>query len=84
MGAMGVHGGGVVRAILTDRSSQFLARAITRKPESDRAQALAKLGAKVVAGDADDSSSLERAFAGAYGRRRSCRRNSADSEVNAV
>jgi len=44
-----------------------VARAITRKPESARARALAALGAEVVAGDADDPPSLERAFAGAYG-----------------
>src|SRR3974377_1813331 len=67
MGATGVQGGGLVRAILADRSGQFLPRAITRKPGSDHAQALAALGAQVVAGDADDSSSLERAFTGAYG-----------------
>ena len=67
LGATGAQGGGLVRAILADRGGQFLARAITRKPGSDHAQALAALGAQVVAGDADDSSSLERAFAGAYG-----------------
>ena len=67
MGATGAQGGGLVRAILADRTGQFLARAITRKPESEKGQALAKAGAEVVAGDADDPSSLERAFAGAYG-----------------
>jgi uncharacterized protein YbjT (DUF2867 family) len=67
MGATGAQGGGAVRAILADRGSQFLARAITRKPESDKAQVLAKLGAQIVVGDADDPTSLERAFAGAYG-----------------
>jgi uncharacterized protein YbjT (DUF2867 family) len=67
IGATGAQGGGLVRAILADREGPFAARAITRKPESDRARALAQLGAEVVAGDADDPPSLERAFAGAYG-----------------
>jgi len=66
-GATGAQGGGLVRAILADRDGPFAVRAITRKPESDKARALAQLGAEVVAGDADDPSSLERAFAGAHG-----------------
>ncbi len=67
MGATGAQGGGLVRAILEDPKGGFAARAITRKPDSDAAKELKKLGAEVVAGDADDPSSLERAFAGAYG-----------------
>lgn len=67
IGATGAQGGGLVRAILADRSGAFVARAITRKPESDKARALAALGAEVVAGDTDDPPSLDRAFAGAYG-----------------
>ena len=67
VGATGAQGGGLVRAILADRNGEFIARAITRNPESEKAQALTKLGAEVVAGDADDPSSLERAFTGAYG-----------------
>jgi uncharacterized protein YbjT (DUF2867 family) len=67
VGATGAQGGGLVRAILADRSGGFGARAITRKPDSDKARALAALGAEIVAGDADDPASLERAFAGAYG-----------------
>ena len=67
VGATGAQGGGLVRAILADRNGAFVARAITRKPDSDKASALAKLGAEVVAGDADDPPSLDRAFAGAYG-----------------
>ena len=66
-GATGAQGGGLVRAILADKSGEFSARAITRKPESDKAQALAKLGVEVVAGDLDDTASLTKAFAGAYG-----------------
>jgi uncharacterized protein YbjT (DUF2867 family) len=67
VGATGAQGGGLVRAILADRDGGFAARAITRKPDSDAARALAALGAEVVAADTDDAASLERAFAGAYG-----------------
>ena len=67
MGATGAQGGGLVRAILADKSGEFAVRAITRKPGGDKAQALAKLGVEVVAGDLDDVTSLTKAFAGAYG-----------------
>lgn len=67
VGATGAQGGGLMRAILADKSGEFTARAITRKPDSEKARALAAQGAEVVAGDADDPSSLEKAFAGAYG-----------------
>lgn len=67
VGATGAQGGGLVRAIVADRKGPFAARAITRHPESDKARALAALGVEVVAGDADNPPSLERAFAGAYG-----------------
>jgi len=67
VGATGVQGGGLVRAILEDSSGVFAARAITRKTDSDKAKALAAAGAEVVAGDADDPPSLERAMAGAHG-----------------
>jgi len=40
---------------------------VTRNPASDKARALAAAGAEVVAGDADDPPTLERAFAGAHG-----------------
>ncbi|HZV53536.1 MAG TPA: NmrA/HSCARG family protein [Rhodocyclaceae bacterium] len=67
VGATGAQGGGLVRAILADPERRFVARALTRKPDSDKARALARLGAEVVAGDSDDPASLERAFAGAHG-----------------
>jgi uncharacterized protein YbjT (DUF2867 family) len=67
VGATGAQGGGLVRAIAADRDGPFIARAITRKPESEKARALAQLGVEVVAGDADDPPSLEQSFAGAYG-----------------
>jgi uncharacterized protein YbjT (DUF2867 family) len=56
-----------VRAIAADPSGEFAARAITRDPSSEKAQALEDLGAEVVQADLDDRASLERAFAGAYG-----------------
>ncbi len=67
VGATGAQGGGLARAILADRSSGFALRAVTRKPESDKAQELRNAGAEVVKGDADDRASIERAFQGAYG-----------------
>ena len=67
IGATGAQGGGLVRAIVADKSGPFAARAVTRKPGSDQAKALAGLGVEVVAGDTDDFASLEKAFAGAYG-----------------
>ncbi len=67
MGATGAQGGGLVRAILDDPTGGFTARAITRDVNSEKAKALAHAGAEVVAADVDDTASLERAFAGAYG-----------------
>lgn len=67
VGATGAQGGGLVRAILNDTASNFTVRALTRNPHSDKAEGLRKLGVEVVAADLDDSTSLERAFAGAYG-----------------
>ena len=67
VGATGAQGSGLVRAILADPAGGFAVRAITRNPGSEKAKALAKLGAEVVAADVDDPASLERAFKGAYG-----------------
>ncbi|MCC6129362.1 MAG: NmrA/HSCARG family protein [Acidobacteria bacterium] len=66
-GATGAQGGGLVRAILEDTSGEFAARALTRKPSSEKAQALAALGAEVVQADMDDEASLTAAFTGAHG-----------------
>lgn len=67
VGATGAQGGGLVRAIVSDKSGEFAARALTRDVNSDKAKELAKLGAEVVAADVDDVESLKRAFTGAYG-----------------
>jgi uncharacterized protein YbjT (DUF2867 family) len=67
VGATGAQGGGLVRAILNDRNGQFKVRALTRDTNSDKARALALLGADTVKADVDDVESLKRAFAGAHG-----------------
>jgi len=67
VGATGAQGGGLVRAIMRDKAGPFTARALTRDVNSDKARALAALGAELVAADVDDSESLKRAFGGAYG-----------------
>jgi len=67
MGATGAQGGGLVRAIMNHPEGGFTARAITRNNGSDKAKALANLGAEVVAADVEDPDSIEKAFKGAYG-----------------
>ena len=67
VGATGAQGGGLVRAITSDPNGGFTARAITRDIASDKAQAVAKLGAEVVAASIDEVASLKRAFSGAHG-----------------
>jgi len=67
LGATGAQGGGLARAIAADRDGPFVARAVTRHPESEKARILAGLGIEVVAGNSDDEASLVRAFAGAHG-----------------
>src|SRR3954452_25317560 len=67
VGATGAQGGGLVRAIQADKSGGFVARAITRNPNSEKGQALRAGGVEVVAGDADKPDTLGKAFAGAYG-----------------
>jgi uncharacterized protein YbjT (DUF2867 family) len=67
VGATGAQGGGLVRAILNDPRGGFRARAVTRNVNSDKAKALAKSGAEVVAASVEDEKSLETAFRGAHG-----------------
>ena len=67
VGATGAQGGSLVRAIADDPNSGFVARAITRNADSDKARSLAELGADVVEADVDDGDSLGRAFKNAYG-----------------
>jgi uncharacterized protein YbjT (DUF2867 family) len=66
-GATGAQGGGLVRAIATDPNSEFSVRAVTRETGSDKAKALAALGAEVVYGDLGNADSVHKALEGAYG-----------------
>jgi uncharacterized protein YbjT (DUF2867 family) len=63
-GATGNQGGAVARALL---AGGHAVRAMTRKPDSAPARALAVQGAVIVQGDLDDPASLERALTGAWG-----------------
>ena len=47
LGATGAQGGGLVRAIMSDKGGPFTARALTRDVNSAKAKALAASGAKV-------------------------------------
>jgi uncharacterized protein YbjT (DUF2867 family) len=58
VGATGAQGGGLARAILADPAGGFAARALTRKPDSDKAKELARQGAEVVGCDIDDAESV--------------------------
>ena len=63
VGATGAQGGGLAHAILRDRGGSFAARALTRKPDSDKAKALADAGAEVVGGEPRRRSVAAEAFA---------------------
>jgi uncharacterized protein YbjT (DUF2867 family) len=63
-GATGKQGGSVARQLL---KRGYRVNAMTRKPDSDAARELAKLGATIVRGDLDDTKSLGDALAGAWG-----------------
>ncbi|WP_127503494.1 NmrA/HSCARG family protein [Actinoplanes solisilvae] len=65
VGATGSQGGAVARALLD--GGEFAVRAITRNASSEKAKALAELGAEVVEAELNDETSLREAFAGAYG-----------------
>jgi uncharacterized protein YbjT (DUF2867 family) len=67
VGATGAQGGGLVHALLNDKESGFVVRALTRKTQSDKAKELAKLGAEVVHTDLDDYASIVKGFHGAHG-----------------
>jgi uncharacterized protein YbjT (DUF2867 family) len=66
-GATGQQGGAIARELI---AAGWPVRAMTRKPESDAARALAALGAEVVTADLDDEPSLHRALDGAWGAER--------------
>ncbi len=64
IGVTGNQGGAVARAL---QGTGFHLRGLTRKPEGERAAALARQGVAVVKGDLDDEATLRRALAGAWG-----------------
>ncbi|MGB9275779.1 MAG: NmrA/HSCARG family protein [Terrimicrobiaceae bacterium] len=66
-GATGAQGGGLIRAILADKNSEFTVRAVTRDTNSNKAKELAGLGAELVQADVDDPASVNKALEGAYG-----------------
>jgi uncharacterized protein YbjT (DUF2867 family) len=66
-GATGAQGGGLARAILADSNSEFIVRAVTRDANSEKAKALAQLGAEIVVADVDDATSIKKTLEGAYG-----------------
>ncbi len=63
-GATGQQGGAVAHELL---AGGHHIRAMTRRPQSERARSLAKLGAAVVTGDFDDPASLTEALKGVWG-----------------
>src|SRR5437870_12205862 len=63
-GVTGNQGGAVARAL---QGAGFHLRGLTRKPDSERAAALARQGVDVVKGDLDDEATLRPALAGAWG-----------------
>lgn len=65
-GATGAQGGGLARAILAHPEAGYAVRAVTRKPDSPAARALAQAGAEIVTADMDDAASVRRAMDGAY------------------
>lgn len=66
VGATGGQGGSLARAILADPAGAFSVRAVTRRPESAAARALAARGADIVVADLDRAETLKRAFDGAH------------------
>jgi uncharacterized protein YbjT (DUF2867 family) len=67
VGATGAQGGGLARSILDDPAGGFSVRALTRRPDSEVAKALADAGAEVVRADLDEPESLTQAFEGCQG-----------------
>ncbi|KAH7158287.1 hypothetical protein DER46DRAFT_487617, partial [Fusarium sp. MPI-SDFR-AT-0072] len=64
IGATGIQGGSVIKALLNENS--YTLRAITRDKTSAAAKSLLKKGIEVVEANLNDISSLEAAFAGSY------------------
>jgi uncharacterized protein YbjT (DUF2867 family) len=65
VGATGQQGGSVARHLLAQGT--YAVRALTRNPQSDKAQKLKEAGAEIVKGDLADAASLTPALSGCYG-----------------
>src|SRR6202162_972644 len=63
-GVTGHQGGAVAQAL---QGTRFHLRGLTRKPDSERAAALARDGVEIVKGDLDDEATLRRGLARAWG-----------------
>src|SRR5260370_35751652 len=63
-GVTGNQGGAVAQAL---RGAGFHLRGLTRRPEGERAAALAHNGVEIVKGDFDDEATLRRPLAAAWG-----------------
>ena len=63
-GVTGNQGGAVAQAL---QGTGFHLRGLTRKPDGERAAALARNGVEIIKGDLDDEVTLRRALAGAWG-----------------
>ena len=63
-GVTGQQGGAVAKSLQGDG---FHLRGLTRKPDSERAAALARQGIDIVKSDLDDEATLRPALAGAWG-----------------
>src|SRR3954464_1074487 len=63
-GVTGNQGGAVAQAL---QSTGFHLRGLTRKPDGERAAAVAGQGVDIVKGDLDDEATLRRALAGVWG-----------------
>jgi uncharacterized protein YbjT (DUF2867 family) len=63
-GATGQQGGATARELL---AAGFRVAALTRNPHSEKAAALAELGAEIVQGDLEDEASLRQALDGKWG-----------------
>lgn len=64
IGATGIQGGSVIRALLDN--PKYSLRAVTRSTKSDAAKALAARGVEVVEADINNIESLRAAFAGSH------------------
>ena len=67
VGATGAQGGGLARAILADKAAGSPSARITPDADSDKAQGAGRGRRRSRRRRLDDQTSLERAFAGAYG-----------------